>query len=33
MEKLILVSHGSFCEGIKDSVEMILGPQENIYIR
>ncbi|MCE5044161.1 PTS sugar transporter subunit IIA [Staphylococcus chromogenes] len=31
MEKLILVSHGSFCEGIKDSVEMILGPQENIY--
>ncbi|MBI5974954.1 PTS sugar transporter subunit IIA [Staphylococcus canis] len=31
MEKLILVSHGSFCEGIKDSVEMILGPQENIH--
>lgn len=30
MEKLILVSHGSFCEGIKNSVEMILGPQENI---
>lgn len=31
MEKLILVSHGAFCEGIKNSVEMILGPQENIY--
>ncbi|MCY1573127.1 PTS sugar transporter subunit IIA [Staphylococcus pettenkoferi] len=30
MEKLILISHGGFCEGIKDSVEMILGPQENI---
>lgn len=30
MEKLILVSHGKFCEGIKDSVEMILGPQEHI---
>ena len=31
MEKLILVSHGKFCEGIKDSVEMILGPQEHIF--
>ncbi|REI27577.1 PTS fructose transporter subunit IIA [Staphylococcus felis] len=31
MEKLILVSHGSFCEGIKDSVEMILGPQDYIH--
>lgn len=31
MEKLILVSHGEFCEGIKDSVEMILGPQDNIF--
>ena len=30
MEKLILISHGGFCEGIKDSVEMILGPQDNI---
>ena len=31
MQKLILVSHGKFCEGIKDSVEMILGPQEHIF--
>lgn len=31
MEKLILVSHGEFCEGIKASVEMILGPQDNIF--
>lgn len=31
MEKLILVSHGKFCKGIKDSVEMILGPQEHIF--
>ncbi|ARJ50808.1 PTS sugar transporter subunit IIA [Staphylococcus lutrae] len=31
MEKLILVSHGTFCEGLKDSVEMILGPQEGLY--
>lgn len=30
MEKLILVSHGAFCEGIKESVEMILGPQNYI---
>lgn len=31
MEKLILVSHGEFCNGIKDSLEMILGPQDYIY--
>ncbi|MBA8760552.1 PTS fructose transporter subunit IIA [Staphylococcus schleiferi subsp. coagulans] len=31
MEKLILVSHGTFCEGIKDSIEMILGPQAHLY--
>ncbi|MGS3970639.1 PTS sugar transporter subunit IIA [Staphylococcus pseudintermedius] len=31
MEKLILVSHGTFCEGLKDSVEMILGPQDYIH--
>ncbi|GGI42601.1 PTS sugar transporter subunit IIA [Mammaliicoccus stepanovicii] len=30
MRKLVLASHGSFCEGLKESVEMILGPQENI---
>lgn len=31
MKKLILVSHGSFCEGIKESVEMIFGSQDYIY--
>lgn len=31
MEPLILVSHGSFAEELKKSVEMILGPQEEIY--
>lgn len=31
LKKLILVSHGKFCEGIKDSVEMILGSQDNIF--
>ena len=30
-EKLILISHGSFCEGIKNSVEMIFGAQDYIY--
>lgn len=28
---LILVSHGLFCEELKKSTEMIMGPQENIY--
>ncbi|REB90524.1 PTS fructose transporter subunit IIA, partial [Staphylococcus pseudintermedius] len=28
MEKLILVSHGAFSEGLKDSVVMILGHQD-----
>lgn len=31
MKKLILVSHGRFCKGIKESVEMIFGPQDYIY--
>jgi PTS system mannose-specific IIA component len=31
LDKLILVSHGQFCSGIKDSLEMILGPQEQVY--
>ena len=31
MEKLILVSHGTLCEGMKNSIEMILGPQDQIY--
>nr|WP_263314702.1 PTS fructose transporter subunit IIA [Mammaliicoccus sp. Marseille-Q6498] len=30
MKKLILASHGSFSVGLKESAEMILGPQENI---
>lgn len=31
MKQLLLVSHGHFAEELKKSVEMILGPQENIY--
>lgn len=32
MEKqLILISHGHLCEGLKESVEMIMGPQKNIH--
>ncbi|MBF0818264.1 PTS sugar transporter subunit IIA [Streptococcus acidominimus] len=32
MEKhLVLVSHGQFCEGLKQSTEMIMGPQDNIH--
>ncbi|AQP52887.1 hypothetical protein CBF34_06875 [Vagococcus penaei] len=31
MTSIILISHGSLCEGLKESVEMILGPQENIH--
>jgi PTS system mannose-specific IIA component len=30
MKQLILISHGQFCEELKNSVEMIMGPQENI---
>lgn len=30
-KSLILVSHGSLCEGLKETTEMIMGPQENIY--
>lgn len=30
-KELILVSHGSFCEELKKSVEMIMGPQETIH--
>ena len=30
MDKLILVRYGQFCNGIKDSLEMILGPQPQI---
>ncbi|WP_313630342.1 PTS sugar transporter subunit IIA [Enterococcus devriesei] len=28
---LVLVSHGLFCEELKKSTEMIMGPQENIH--
>ncbi|QIH77141.1 PTS sugar transporter subunit IIA [Macrococcoides canis] len=31
MEKLILVSHGGFSKGLKESTEMILGPQDYLY--
>lgn len=31
MESLILASHGLFCVELKKSVEMIMGPQEEIY--
>ena len=31
MTDLVLLSHGSFCKGIKESAEMILGPQKNIH--
>ncbi|MDE3314412.1 PTS sugar transporter subunit IIA [Lacticaseibacillus zeae] len=30
MSELLLISHGRYCEELKKSVEMILGPQENI---
>ncbi|WP_251865792.1 PTS sugar transporter subunit IIA [Enterococcus malodoratus] len=30
-KNLVLVSHGLFCEELKKSTEMIMGPQENIY--
>lgn len=28
---LVLVSHGLFCEELKKSTEMIMGPQDNIH--
>ncbi len=30
MTHLVLISHGSFCEALKESTEMIMGPQELI---
>lgn len=30
-KNLVLVSHGLFCEELKKSTEVIMGPQENIY--
>lgn len=31
MTDLVLLSHGTFCIGIKEGAEMILGPQKNIH--
>lgn len=31
MNHLILISHGNLCKELKNSVEMIMGPQENIH--
>ncbi len=31
VRSLVLVSHGIFCEELKKSTEMIMGPQEDIY--
>ena len=30
--KFLIATHGSFAQGIKSSLELILGPTENIYI-
>lgn len=30
-KSLVLVSHGLFCEELKKSTEMIMGPQEDIH--
>ena len=30
-KRLVLVSHGHFCEELKASTEMIMGPQESIH--
>lgn len=31
MNHLILISHGILCEELKNSTEMIMGPQDNIH--
>ena len=31
MSELVLISHGKMAEGIKDSLELIMGPQEHIH--
>ena len=31
MSHLVLISHGTFCEHLKQSTEMIMGPQDNIH--
>lgn len=30
-KQLVLISHGRFCEELKRSTEMIMGPQESIH--
>lgn len=30
-KRLVLISHGRFCEELKHSTEMIMGPQESIH--
>ncbi len=30
-KQLVLISHGSFCEGLKASTEMLMGPQDTIH--
>lgn len=30
-KQLVLISHGSFCQGLKASTEMLMGPQANIH--
>lgn len=32
MRKFILASHGNLAEGLKSSIEMISGKQENLYV-
>lgn len=32
MVKVLIVAHGRFPEGIKNSVEIIMGKQENLYV-
>jgi PTS system mannose-specific IIA component len=29
---IVLAGHGSFCEGIRDAAEMIMGPQEQVAV-
>ena len=31
MKPLVLISHGDMCVELKKSVEMIMGPQDDIY--
>ncbi len=31
MENIVLISHGGMAEGVKGSLEMIVGQQENVH--